>query len=99
MGEAGPPRGPLAGAADAWLAPWRHAAAIGRGAATAAALFWDPRPLQNLWLAELGRTTDRYLRSPAFLDLVQHHLAAMTRMTRLARLGFTFSLPDRRNFQ
>jgi hypothetical protein len=95
-GEAGSPLQLLVGAAGAWLAPWRHAAALGRGAATAMALFWDPRHLQELWLAELGRSTDRYLRSPAFLDLMQHHLATTTQ---LARFGFPFSLPDRRNFQ
>jgi hypothetical protein len=36
-------------------------------------LFCDFRRPRNLWLAELARATDRYLRSPAFLELMQHN--------------------------
>jgi hypothetical protein len=35
--------------------------------------FRDPRRPRNLWLDELTRATDRYLRSPAFLGLMQHN--------------------------
>jgi len=38
----------------------------------------DPRQLRSRWLADLRQLTADYLRSPAFLELMQSNLRAMT---------------------
>jgi hypothetical protein len=67
-----------------WLRMWEHTAALAGGSLEGVARFCDPRQLRNLWLAELGRATDRYLRSPAFLQLMQYNLRALTDVARLS---------------
>jgi hypothetical protein len=60
-------------AASQWLELWRQATVLGQ---SAAALPWlsDFRQLRNAWLATLTTATDSYLRSPAFLELMQSSL-------------------------
>jgi hypothetical protein len=60
---------------ERWLEVWRDAGAWGCGL-LAVGLFQDLRQMRQLWLADLTRTTDSYLRSPAFLELVRRGLGA-----------------------
>jgi hypothetical protein len=41
-------------------------------------LIWDPRTLRKYWLEAMTQVTDGYLRSPAFLELMQHGMRTMT---------------------
>ena len=43
-----------------------------------AALFWDPRILRKLWFETMSQAMDEYLRSTAFLELMQQSLRTMT---------------------
>jgi hypothetical protein len=63
---------------ERWLEVWRDAGAWGYGL-LAVGLFQAPRQMRQLWLADLTRTTDSYLRSPAFLELVRVGLGARPR--------------------
>ena len=40
---------------------------------------WDPRSLRQRWLAEMSNAMDRYMRSPAFLELIRFNLETMSR--------------------
>jgi len=40
-------------------------------------VFWDPRTVRKLWLGAWSETMDGYLRSSAFLELMQHGLRTM----------------------
>ena len=42
-----------------------------------AALFWDPRILRKLWFETMSQAMDEYLRSTAFLELMQQSLRTM----------------------
>jgi hypothetical protein len=70
------------GAAQPWLQWWREAGAWGCGL-MAVGLFCDTRQLRRTYLADLTRTTDAYLRSPAFLELLRHTLNPAIRSTTL----------------
>jgi hypothetical protein len=41
-------------------------------------LFWDARILRKYWLEAMTQATDGYLRSPAFLELMQQGMKTMT---------------------
>jgi hypothetical protein len=41
-------------------------------------LLWDPRVLWKFWFEAMSQATDAYLRSAAFLQLMQHGLSAMS---------------------
>ena len=71
------PRGPnpLATSSERWLEVWREAGALGYGL-LAVGLYRNLRQMRQSWLIDLTRTTDRYLRSPAFLELVRVGLGA-----------------------
>ena len=60
-----------------WLETWRRAIELS-GDVNGIALFWDPRQMRRRWLADLSRIMDSYMRSPAFLELIQYNLKAMT---------------------
>lgn len=62
---------PLTVFTEQWIEFCQQAAALARGGLAAVAFFSDPRPLRNLWLASLRQATDRYLRSTAFLQLIE----------------------------
>ena len=78
-----PALAPAAALTREWLDLWRHAAALGQGSVEGVAAFWDFRRLRTLWFAELGRATDRYLKSPAFVELMRVQLGTMIRSTHL----------------
>jgi hypothetical protein len=40
---------------------------------------WDPRPLRQRWLAEMSNVMDRFMRSPAFAELIRFNMVTMTR--------------------
>jgi hypothetical protein len=50
-------------------------------------IFCDPAPLRRQWLAALSQMTDRYLRSPAALELAHRNLRAMTALARHAPIA------------
>jgi hypothetical protein len=79
-----------------WLESLRHVAALGRGSMAVAAVFWDPRRLRSRWLADLSQAMDAYLRSPAFLDLMDHNFKGMIRS---AHLTCSTSLSHTRRFR
>jgi hypothetical protein len=66
---------PLTALTERWLEVWRDGGAWGYGLLTVG-LYRDLRQMRQTWLADLTRTTDRYLRSPAFLELVRLGLRA-----------------------
>jgi|SwirhirootsSR3_FD_contig_51_4487461_length_444_multi_2_in_0_out_0_1 hypothetical protein len=66
---------PLTDLTERWLEVCRDGGAWGYGL-LAVGLFRDLRQMRQTWLADLTRTTDRYLRSPAFLELVRLGLRA-----------------------
>jgi hypothetical protein len=70
---------PLREVTDQWLDWCRQAGAWSYGNFTAAAFFYDPRQMRRAWLAELGRSTDRYLRSAPFLEWMRISLAGVAR--------------------
>jgi hypothetical protein len=71
---------PLLELTDQWMDCWRKAVALGYGLPAA---LTDPRQTRNAWLAELTNATDRYLRSPAFLEWMRSYLSAVSRSTGL----------------
>jgi hypothetical protein len=40
-------------------------------------MFYDPRQLRNLWLADMTRIMERTLRSQAFLEAMQFNFRLM----------------------
>ena len=56
--------------AQQWLEVWREAGACGYGL-MALAFLRDAQDVRRALLADLTRTADSYLRSPAFLELVR----------------------------
>lgn len=56
-----------------WLDACAQANAASRATFEALALYYDPRRLRGLWLTDLSQAADRFLRSPAFLGLLEHH--------------------------
>ncbi len=91
-----PKRGDGLDSNPSYLAPGLRLSrcATGLGGATLArlVLFCDPRPPSNESLAALSQATERYMRSPAFLDLMRYSLKLMSRPI---RFGFP-NLPLRR---
>jgi hypothetical protein len=75
---------PMQALLEPWMQWWRQAGALGYSNWNAAAFFYDPRQLRNAWLADLTRSMDVYLRSPAFLDWLRASLSLMARPTALA---------------
>ena len=65
---------------EQYLEAWRRANALNQEHLAEMALFWDPR-LRARWFAQLTRIVDNYMRSPTFLELMQHNLRAITRPT------------------
>ena len=70
---------PLAALGAAWLEWWGHAAALQRGGFEWLALSCHPRRLRERWLADWTETLDRYMRSPAFLEVMRRNLAVLNR--------------------
>jgi len=66
-----------------WWEWGKQAGAWGLGNMRAAAFFYAPRQYRDLLLGDLSRTTDRYLRSPPFLDWMRSNLAVVSRSTEL----------------
>jgi hypothetical protein len=60
---------------DRWMEAWRDAGAWGYGL-LALGVFRDLQQMRRSWLTDLTRTTDSYLRSPAFLELMRFGLGA-----------------------
>jgi hypothetical protein len=56
---------------DPYLEFWRQAATVGRGNLAMATLFFDAQALRTMWVAHLTQATDRFLRSPEFLELMR----------------------------
>ena len=69
---------PLTVFTEQCLEAWRRANALSQEHLAAMVLFWDPNQ-RTRWFADLSRILDDYMRSPAFLELMQHNLKAMTR--------------------
>jgi hypothetical protein len=65
---------------EQWLDCWWNAVRLGC-ADLPAAVLTDPRRTRNAWLADLTVATDRYLRSPAFLDCMRQSLSVFSRPT------------------
>jgi hypothetical protein len=74
---------PLSAATKQWFDLWRTASAWGWGAPGLAPFLGNPKQLRNLWLTDLSRAFDGYMRSRVFLEAMQYNLGAMTRATRL----------------
>jgi hypothetical protein len=58
------------GLAAPWFQLWRDAGAWGYGL-MAVGLYCNARQLRRTVLTDLTRTTDQYLRSPAFLEILR----------------------------
>ena len=71
---------PFTDLADQWLKTWQQANALSQMNLAGVALFWDPQ-LRSRWLTQLSRVLDDYMRSPAFLELMQHSLRTITTPT------------------
>jgi len=69
--------------AEPWRAWWSYTGACGRAGLEWMALWSDPAPLRSRWLAGVSQMLDRYVRSPAFLELTRHNLRALTALARL----------------
>ncbi len=85
------PPHPLVALTEQWLRLCQQMGAVGGGGLlAAAALLADSRRQRVPWLAEVTRASDRYLRSPVFLDLMQRNLRTLALSTGRngpARLG------------
>ena len=57
-------------------------------------IFWDPRVLRRYWLDSLSQLSDGYLRSVAFLELMQSSLQTMVETNALYRFPDTHPQPD-----
>ena len=73
---------PLIALTAQWLETWHWATTQGTAGSPAKPFPYDPRQLRTRWLTDLTRTTDAYMRSPLFLELMQHGLGTMTRAAR-----------------
>jgi hypothetical protein len=79
-----PPAATLIGAySRLWLELAGHAGALGVANLKGAARLMLLGQLRERWLAELSQTTDHYLRSSAFLELMRFNLKTMMRSTQL----------------
>ena len=67
-----------------WIGLWRCAAVLGAANLRGLVLFRDPRPDRNEALAGLGRTLERFMRSPAFLATLPSTLRIMNGFAGLA---------------
>ncbi len=74
---------PLRTLGEQWLQGWQYASALNRGALEWMTLSCDPQQLWRRWLATTSQTVDRYMRSPAFLELMHYHLDALTKSTQI----------------
>jgi hypothetical protein len=77
-----PPAHPLDAWARLWLQLAGHGAALGLANLKGAARLMLLGQLRERWLAELTHTTDHYLRSPTFLELMRFNLNTTMRMVR-----------------
>lgn len=62
-----------------WQGIWRFAALLGGASLEGAALFWDLAPPSGDSLAALSEAVERYMRSPAFLNIMKYSLKVMNR--------------------
>ncbi len=62
---------------EQWLETWQRVNALGLQNLQGITLFGDPR-LRSCWMAGLSHAMDNYMRSPAFLELMQQSLEVMT---------------------
>lgn len=61
------------------LGIWRFAALLGGASLEGAALFWDLEPPSADSLAALSEAVERYMRLPAFLNIMKYSLKVMSR--------------------
>ncbi len=80
---------PFSAFTEQWFEAWQRANALCQQNAEGVALFWDPR-LRSAWFAHLSSMLDNYMRSPAFLELMQHSLRTVT-----GPASYSRSQPDR----
>jgi hypothetical protein len=66
-----------------WIALTIQQLDVRQPALEGAPVFCDPRELRRRWLADLSQAMDSYMRSPAFLELMQQNFKALTRPTDL----------------
>ncbi|HTB71737.1 MAG TPA: hypothetical protein VK762_00775 [Polyangiaceae bacterium] len=82
---------------------WRYAPLVGAAGLESFGLFWDLQGPRDEALAALATATDRTMRSPAFLGLMQFGLTMMNRSTAIVCPGalrrFSNSLLRTRGFQ
>lgn len=76
------PPSPLVALTAQWLEAWQRALIPAPAESSADPFFADLRQLRSRWFGGLSQTMDAYLRSPAFLALMQLGLGAMTGATR-----------------
>jgi len=74
---------PLIALTAQMMETWHWAATKGMESAAANLFSYDPRQLRTRWLTDLSRTADEYMRSPLFLQLMQHGLGTITRAAHL----------------
>jgi hypothetical protein len=77
---AGEELNPYIALAEQWFKAWQQASALSQMNLMGMTLFWDPQ-LRSRWFAQLSRVLDDYMRSPAFLELMQHSLRTITTPT------------------
>jgi hypothetical protein len=63
--------------AEQWLKTWQHASVLSQMNLMGMALLWDPQ-LRGRWFAQVSGVLDSYMRSPAFLELMQRSLRTIT---------------------
>lgn len=63
---------------ERWLELYRCASAWGALGLESFEYFLELRQRRDRWLVELSQAMDRYLRSPAFLELMKLNLKAMS---------------------
>jgi hypothetical protein len=63
------------------LEAWQRASSLPPSDLEGVVFFCDARELRSRWLADLSQALDSYMRSPAFLELMQQNFKAMTRPT------------------
>jgi hypothetical protein len=62
-----------------WIDMWSQAGALACASFTGVAFVEQSKQLRSWWLATLTQAMDRYLRSPAFLELMRWNAGAMAR--------------------
>jgi hypothetical protein len=68
---------PFIALTEQWLEAWQQAAALSHINLIGIALCWDPQ-LRSRWFAQLSQMSESYMRSPAFLEMMQHSLRTIT---------------------